>query len=443
MGDRSTVWLGHAGDESAQKNVAIKIYRDDAEASAIEAELRALSEAAHAHVVRVIDLTTSARAVPSLILERLSTTSLATVLRGREHLPPGEAVTALAPVIAAVRALHESGLSHGQLSAQHILFRQSGAPVLIGFGRASTALDEDVHALAMLVQRVLAHVATAEAHALNKWVASLAAPYTATALGDLSDRVFALGHPQPIQFAQPRLDQPPSPSGALVLSRTAHVHQAPAAVESSSHDQNPAHRGGFEWLPEGIRGPMGALLDHHSVRALLDRCRAIPKPLRLALATTIALVVVGLVVIPGGQQAQSAARTSEPTATTTTDAGTDVTDDAPTAVGPVVGDDPVAAFTVLWSTRRDCVMDLSVLFLDGVVQPGSAALDDDAALIRAIQGGSADGSLVADIPRDVVLVERHGDAALIAYSIGQESAPASVLLLKGEAGWRIRDYLDG
>jgi eukaryotic-like serine/threonine-protein kinase len=88
-------------------------------------------------------------------------------------------------------------------------------------------------------------------------------------------------------------------------------------------------------------------------------------------------------------------------------------------------------------------MDLSVLCLDDVAQNGSAAMDDDAALIRAIEGGSADGSLVGQEPADASLVERHGDAALVAFTLGPDDTPASVLLVKGEAGWRIRDYLGG
>jgi hypothetical protein len=43
--------------------------------------------------------------------------------------------------------------------------------------------------------------------------------------------------------------------------------------------------------------------------------------------------------------------------------------------------------------------------------------------------------------RDAAVVERLGDSVLIA--LGPDSRPASVLLMKGEAGWRIRDYIAG
>jgi hypothetical protein len=38
-----------------------------------------------------------------------------------------------------------------------------------------------------------------------------------------------------------------------------------------------------------------------------------------------------------------------------------------------------------------------------------------------------------------MVVERLGDSVLV--DLDPESQPASVLLMKGEAGWRIRDYV--
>ena len=78
-----------------------------------------------------------------------------------------------------------------------------------------------------------------------------------------------------------------------------------------------------------------------------------------------------------------------------------------------------------------------MLCLDGVDEPGSSALDADRRAIRGIlDGGEAPPH--PDV-RSPTLVERLGDSALV--DLGPDSDPASVLLLKGEAGWRIRDYL--
>ena len=100
-------------------------------------------------------------------------------------------------------------------------------------------------------------------------------------------------------------------------------------------------------------------------------------------------------------------------------------------------DDPLVALREL-ATRRDaCVRDLSVLCLDGVDEAASAAWDADrAAIMEVLAGGEAPPALA---PGSATLVERLGDSALV--DLGPDSDPASVLLLKGEAGWRIRDYL--
>jgi hypothetical protein len=40
---------------------------------------------------------------------------------------------------------------------------------------------------------------------------------------------------------------------------------------------------------------------------------------------------------------------------------------------------------------------------------------------------------------DARLVERLGNSALV--EVGSETAPASLLLMRSEAGWRIRDWV--
>ncbi len=107
---------------------------------------------------------------------------------------------------------------------------------------------------------------------------------------------------------------------------------------------------------------------------------------------------------------------------------------------PVVDDDPVAAFETLVATRNQCIRDLSVLCLDAVLQQGSAAMADDVAVIHSIEKGDG-GEAVLDAS-DITLTERMGDAALVSYA-ATNGEPASALLVKGEAGWRIRSYVRG
>jgi hypothetical protein len=133
----------------------------------------------------------------------------------------------------------------------------------------------------------------------------------------------------------------------------------------------------------------------------------------------------------------------------------------------IVGDDPIAAASALVEARQGCIRSMSIVCLDSVAQQGSVAMDDDVALIRALQAGAEppagsalggtdmphSASVVApseQTPSGVALfelVERLGATALVEMrstdsAVAGETATASLLLMKGEAGWRIRSYVD-
>jgi hypothetical protein len=146
----------------------------------------------------------------------------------------------------------------------------------------------------------------------------------------------------------------------------------------------------------------------------------------LAAAAAGVALVVAIAVVPG-----PAASVSAPPVPLSNEPGTPADD---IGVGP---DDPLAALHELTTRRDTCFRDLSVLCLDGVDEAGSSAWEADRAALRAvIEGGDAPSRLPLT---SATLVERLGDSALV--DLGPDSDPASILLLKGEAGWRIRDYL--
>ena len=110
-----------------------------------------------------------------------------------------------------------------------------------------------------------------------------------------------------------------------------------------------------------------------------------------------------------------------------------------TVADEVSGDDPLAALPALLARRSDCFRDLSELCLSDVDEHGSSAWEDDRAALSALVSQAQQPVLLA--ADDATLVQRLGDSALV--SLGPGTEPASLLLLKGEAGWRIRDYLAG
>ena len=119
--------------------VAVKVLvAGDPERQAREAAL--LGELDHPHLVRLLEVVHQPQrgGVPrvALVLELLSGGSLAALLARRGRLRPGEVVTAIAPVAAALAHAHGNGVVHGDLSPGNIVFTGEGRPVLTDLGVA-------------------------------------------------------------------------------------------------------------------------------------------------------------------------------------------------------------------------------------------------------------------------------------------------------------------
>jgi hypothetical protein len=119
--------------------VAVKVLvAGDPARQAREAAL--LGELDHPHLVRLLEVVHQPRrggAVRvALVLELLAGGSLAALLARRGRLRPGEVVTAIAPVAAALAHAHEHGVVHGDLSPGNIVFSAEGRPVLTDLGVA-------------------------------------------------------------------------------------------------------------------------------------------------------------------------------------------------------------------------------------------------------------------------------------------------------------------
>ncbi|MGK5171292.1 serine/threonine-protein kinase [Geodermatophilus sp. CPCC 205761] len=136
-GGSGEVWRGVP--RSGGPPVAVKVLvAGDPERQAREAAL--LGELDHPHLVRLVDVVHQPRrgAQPrvALVLDLLPGGSLAALLARRGRLRPGEVVTAVAPVAAALAHAHEHGVVHGDLSPGNIVFTAEGRPVLTDLGVA-------------------------------------------------------------------------------------------------------------------------------------------------------------------------------------------------------------------------------------------------------------------------------------------------------------------
>ncbi|MCW2682319.1 MAG: Serine/threonine protein kinase [Blastococcus sp.] len=119
--------------------VAVKVLvAGEPERQAREAAL--LGALDHPHLVRLIEVVHQPRrdgaTRVALVLELLAGGSLAALLARRGRLRPGEVVTAIAPVAAALAHAHGNGVVHGDLSPGNIVFTEEGRPVLTDLGVA-------------------------------------------------------------------------------------------------------------------------------------------------------------------------------------------------------------------------------------------------------------------------------------------------------------------
>ena len=142
-GGSGEVW--RARPRSGGAPVAVKVLvAGDAARQAREAAL--LGALDHPHLVRLHEVVHQPRrggpARVALVLDLLEGGSLAALLARRGRLRPGEVVTALAPVAAALARAHEEGVVHGDLSPGNVVFTAEGRPVLTDLGVARVLGEE-------------------------------------------------------------------------------------------------------------------------------------------------------------------------------------------------------------------------------------------------------------------------------------------------------------
>lgn len=479
VGTRSEVWLGSDGAATA----AIKVFREGVSSECVNAEIEALGRSSHRHLVRLEDLAMAPNGIPCMILQRLSQWSLGSVLAaGRPS--DGEAVTILAPLCLAVAELHRVGVAHGRIGAGSIFFDTSGAPVLASFGKAELfgpmPYDPKISSVSPAQLNSDVSVST-DTEALTKLCTFLLRPDSETArwlteskdrdnstfARELAERIFRHAASTPLHTVMPSWSETAAPipsrvnetavlSHERVLAGTALSHAGADKYSSADATASGAGAARFSaithiplglvntvtewWSTAAERGP--ASMVAHRIR---DALRPIRKSVWIFSGVVMVCVVAFVTMMPSGDSADSSSAMTvavpSPTSEPLSSAGHTV----------ITQDDPVAAAAVLLDARAECFAALSVLCLDSVNQRGSAVMEADVDAVRLLQeGGANDGaqpisSTVADgisESRQIVLVERLGDSALLSLSFRSNEvtdANFSVLLFKLEEGWRLRD----
>jgi hypothetical protein len=458
-GPRAEVWLGHAD----RGLVAVKLFRPHVPEESIGAEIESLGRASSRHLLRLDDLATAPDGRPCLSLERLSVRSLGGLL-DRGEVEAGEAVTILAPIALAIAELHRVGVAHGAIRAASVLFDDAGAPVLTGFGAArpiaafpdppeASALTaaglaseslvlQDVNQLAALGRLVLSRVPGAEEEAER-----IVVPSDGVGVGEwpalFAESLFRLAPAGPLRADRLTEGGPidPAAGAAVVSAARADAGGGPGAGgAASATPEEPSSATGAGWMERLARRMPWS-------QVVLGRVRDFLRPVRRSVwilaAVVGACLVAGLVLIP---PAEDPVPSSTPARGTIPEAASPGASDDPDDPR-VLGGDPVAAAEALLARRSDCFRIRSVLCLDAVDQLGSAAMDADRYAIRLVQQGGVPPEEPNYGAATVSVVERLGDAVLMEVApgpaaSGEPAGPAgSILLVREDVGWRIRDLV--
>jgi hypothetical protein len=117
------------------------------------------------------------------------------------------------------------------------------------------------------------------------------------------------------------------------------------------------------------------------------------------------------------------------------------TPEPPDEAAITTADDPVAAAIVLLERRAGCFEALDLDCIGTVVQPGSAIEAADLNAIATARDGAEPPSTRFD-PATIELAAEMGAAVLVRAETTPGREPASLLMVRGEAGWRLRELFD-
>jgi hypothetical protein len=436
-GGSGEVWAARATSSGAR--VALKRIptASEEQRARARAEAALLSALDHPNLVRMHSMLPAGDALV-LVLDLADGGSLAELLAARGRLTPGEVITAVAPVAAALAYLHGEGVVHGDVSAANILFTAAGVPLLGDVGAARLTGDELVATTtAAYVEPAVAagglpgpasdvfSLAAVALHALTgapPWTGSddpaVLASAAAGALGDVGERLIGAGVPAAMTAVLARaLELDPQRRGtAADLALDLRHSAAPTAVELAAGRRaapgaaapwtgprhaarpvatEPAARPGFE-RPHPVEPTPGV----PPTRMVGPRPRpVIPRPPRrrrpgpramgIGLGVVVAAAVGGVLWLraPGESPKPDAPRPAQPRAQVETLSASPASPVGASPPGPAAGPTPAqhAArdLAALDGLRARAFATRNAALLARVYQPG-ALLGADRALLRRL-----------------------------------------------------------
>lgn len=391
----------------------------------------------HPHLLRPLDVLADGDGVLVVVTDGPAGERLDVWARRRGTMSGGEAVTILLPVIAAVAHLARRGTVLDDVGLEQVEVDGRGAPVLVGgrVARLGAQPPGSVPGGALALVRAVAR--ELPPHERDRLTDEMG---TEASVEELVERVHDLARPVPLPTVVPSADT------------------AASRVEWRPPPAEPTRSGWTSVLPESaLLDGLADWWEAVSAVPVLGRLRSV-RPRSWVLGGLVVLsLVVGAAVVPGNSGSDvPSADTVQPAPTPSTGSTSDAAppDGDPGAVASVHdgaaddpvsqeetavrGDDAIAAATVLLRARVTCAREPSTSCLADVDQAGSPVSAGDSLVLTDIE---AVDDLV--LPTDVVSeVQRLGETVLLACRTSDDE-PASVLVVRTEAGWRLREVLRG
>ncbi|MFT2706201.1 protein kinase domain-containing protein [Clavibacter zhangzhiyongii] len=496
-GARTEVYLAHPMQEAGRTgrgegagNVAVKIV-PPAERSRGDAEALALQSVASEHVVGLRDVASLADGSLCIVQSLAARGTAAGLLTRRGGLTPGEIVTLVASILRGLGDMHEAGIAHGALDLTHVLIDATGRPVLGGLGSAcpldgdpagesshgADPAEQDLIRAARIVAALRDPVGSRGSASDDRWGEWLdlldATVHGETDLTphDLADRLLEVADAAPLAEAGTvdaapttalgRTRQEADDEGAGPEPRSRRARRTSRAHPGTARRHRAEREDGRGSTAARVRGARNA------VRRELAVVRPRVWALGLVALVAVSAGAVALPMLAGAARGESVDATAPGSAGEGTDANASETEppsssehehehehDLVADAAMAGSEDPDVAAPALLRLRADCLRRRDARCLDGVDQAGSAADDADRTRVSGPTGGWLDDG-AAHLADAIGPARLLGDSALLelspiddgtAVGVAGPSSPgrrtASLLVVRGEAGWRIRDLMD-
>ncbi len=466
------LWLGRSEPSSRETGgstttdpvpVAIKISRTVHLAPWQKYDSSALSRVSSPHVVTLVQNSSDPKLGEVLVFRYLAGPSLDELMAARGRLHCAEIATIIIAVSRAVQALSLAGVVHGRLTVRRIRFDDHGTPVVTGFGRAteSAALafepQTDMLDFAVLAEYLVSR-------AIDRWPKNARVPINRllrrARRGELEETILARWESVLFGAVTPG---PVDIRADCKRNRVVLRSQAGRARFSA----NWSHLLGKETVRRLERVP------HSFIAKCVIDLSTRTRPIILAIAVTTALVCVAL----GGSWASSPGANTDitestalpPVGATIEENGTEAsahthkrgdTLASDHSLAAIRGDDPVAATVALLGLRFDCIRQTKAECVDSIDEPDSIQWSDDRRIIgelakvqpphndKQAEPGPRGATNEAGLPFHIRLggtvprlVNALGAAAVLALDHLDSANPTSILMIKTDAGWRIREII--